>query len=302
MKNWLNNYFGFTKKEFNGLLVLFAFIIFFSAFPYVYSLFESNTEVKIEELNAIQKLTLVPDDKYKNYSSSAYEEETIVHSERKLFSFDPNLIDMLQWQVLGLSEKQAKSILNYRNKGGKFRKAEDLKKMYAINDKTYQRLLPYVKIETEKTGFSNREDKFLQQNAVKPIAKIIEINTADTTQMDEIKGVGVAFARRIVKYRERLGGFYKKEQLMEVYGLDSLKYAEIKDQITVDVYKIKKININKVTFEELKNFPYLRYKQINAILAYRKNHGDFKSIEDLLQVKILSAQDFNNLSPYLIFN
>ncbi|RZL31663.1 MAG: helix-hairpin-helix domain-containing protein, partial [Pedobacter sp.] len=130
---------------------------------------------------------------------------------------------------------------------------------------------------------------------------IIDINNADTLQLDEIKGVGAAFARRIANYRNKLGGFYKKEQLLEVFGLDTAKFLEIKDQVKIDASAIKKININTATFDDLKSHPYLKFKQINAIIQYRKQHGNFNKPEDLKNVLILSPQTIQNLTPYLTF-
>jgi competence protein ComEA len=111
----------------------------------------------------------------------------------------------------------------------------------------------------------------------------------------------MAFANRIVKYRARIGGFYKKEQLMEVFGLDSVKYTEIKDQIIVDVSKIKKININTVEIEDFKNHPYIRYKQVNALVQYRKQHGKYSNFADLNKVAILNQETIDRLAAYLEF-
>jgi competence ComEA-like helix-hairpin-helix protein len=130
---------------------------------------------------------------------------------------------------------------------------------------------------------------------------MVNINLADTAMLDEIRGVGPAFARRIVKYRDRLGGFYQKEQLMEVYGIDSLKFEEMKAQVLIDASAIVKININKADFEALKNHPYLKYKEINAIIQYRKQHGNYNNMDDLKKVLILSPKTLIALAPYLIF-
>jgi competence protein ComEA len=106
---------------------------------------------------------------------------------------------------------------------------------------------------------------------------------------------------RILTYRERLGGFVNKEQLLEVFGLDSLKYAEIKNQIRVDPVSVRKININTATVEQYKNHPYLRFKQINAIIQYRKQHGNYSNIADLAKVVVIPAETIARLAPYLTF-
>ncbi|RYY06976.1 MAG: helix-hairpin-helix domain-containing protein, partial [Sphingobacteriaceae bacterium] len=117
----------------------------------------------------------------------------------------------------------------------------------------------------------------------------------------EIKGIGPAFATRILKYRNRLGGFYRKAQLMEVYGLDSTKYEEISNQIEINAEAILKINLNTCDFDQLKQNPYLSFKQINAIIQYRKQHGSFKSSSDLKNIAILNDEVIRKLEPYLSY-
>lgn len=301
LKNWLNKYFGFTKGEYNALLTLLVILLFISVFPCFFSKTRLTPSIiTAKEQLAIEQLTLVQ----KEGRAHSYTLQNQIEDEEsknvQLFTFDPNTIDLAQWQKLGLSAKQAKAIVNYVNKGGKFYKPQDLQKMYTISPQKYQQLLPYVNI-TSVTSRFNQPNYTEKAIYAKKQPVIVEINTADTLQLDEIKGVGAAFARRIVKYREKLGGFYKKEQLLEVYGIDSLKYNEIKGQITLDPKAIAKIDINTAEFDDLKNNPYLKYKQINAIINYRKQHGKYNSIEDLKKVLILTPQNIINLTPYLIF-
>jgi DNA uptake protein ComE-like DNA-binding protein len=117
----------------------------------------------------------------------------------------------------------------------------------------------------------------------------------------EIKGIGPGFAVRILKYRERLGGFISLNQLREVYGLDSAKYDQIKPQIKLENNNIKQIEINKCTFDQLKGFPYLNYKLSNTIINYRKQHGNFKSAADLNKIAILNPEIIQKIAPYLKF-
>ncbi len=132
-------------------------------------------------------------------------------------------------------------------------------------------------------------------------SQIIEINTADSAKLTELRGIGPAFARRIIGYRQRLGGFYKKEQLKEVFGLDSMTYAALEPQIKVDALHIKKININAITFEELIQFPYLSYKQKNAVVRFREEHGDYESINDLGNIAIMDEATLHKVKPYFKF-
>lgn len=130
---------------------------------------------------------------------------------------------------------------------------------------------------------------------------VVELNTADTAQLTTLPGIGASFARRIVSYRNHLGGFYSKEQLKEVYGLDADKYAGLQAQIKVDASRIKKIPINKATFDDLKYFPYLSFKQMNAIIQFREQHGDYTSIVDMKNIAILNDEILRKIEPYLAF-
>lgn len=117
-----------------------------------------------------------------------------------------------------------------------------------------------------------------------------------------IKGIGGAFATRVLRYRERLGGFQHQTQLMEVYGLDSIKYNEIKDQISMSSIPLKVVNINTAVFNDLKSNPYLSsYKQIDAIIQYRKQHGNYAGPSDLNKVLILNQDVIDKMIPYLSF-
>ena len=304
MKNWLNNYFVFTKREYNGLLALLTLLLAATVFPFIHAKYESDKEnITINEQAILQKLSLINEEK--EYSSGHYfaakKDRIGIGNRYQLFDFDPNRIGIVQWQKLGLSTKQASAIINYVHKGGRFYKAEDLQKMYTITVQKYQELLPFVKFEEQ---LRSQHQQIFHQNRLavsKRESLIIELNNADTLALDKIRGIGAAFARRIFNYRERLGGFYRKEQLMEVYGLDSLKFEEIRDQIRIDESYLKKIDINSATFDELKRHPYLKYKHINAIIQYRTQHGKFNNIADLKKVAILTAENIEQLAPYLTF-
>ncbi|TSD66068.1 hypothetical protein FFF34_001315 [Inquilinus sp. KBS0705] len=130
---------------------------------------------------------------------------------------------------------------------------------------------------------------------------VVELNSADSAGLTRVVGIGPSFAKRIIYYRERLGGFVNKEQLKEVYGLDELKYNEIKDQLKVNPSRIRKVNINTITFDKLRLMPYLNYKQVNAIIEYRKQHGEYTNISDLQNIAIIDDGILRKIEPYLSF-
>jgi competence protein ComEA len=126
------------------------------------------------------------------------------------------------------------------------------------------------------------------------------INNADTTQLKQIRGIGSKLSARIVKYRDRLGGFYSLEQLREVYGLQ----PEVIDSLNKYTFVAKahtpaRINLNTATIDELRTHPYMTSNLARAIVAYREQHGRFESVEELKQIKIIKPEQYEKLKPYL---
>lgn len=299
MRIWLNKNFGVSKSEFNGLLFLVFIIIVIKATPIIYGYYRPLSNDGSNLLAQIQKITIT--DQVYAHTIRDRIENSNPKKTVKLFKFNPNTLDAQGWQTLGLSAKQAQSVMNYTAKGGKFYKAEDLQKMYTISPEMYKKILPYVNIPDQPINTSRKYAPFDKKEYAKKTLVIVDINKADSAQLDKIKGIGGTFALRIIKYRERLGGFYKKEQLLEVYGLDSNKYAEIKDQIEISNAPLKTININTATFDDLKRNPYLSYKQINAIIQYRKQHGNYANSSDLKKIIILNQEVIDKITPYISF-
>lgn len=127
----------------------------------------------------------------------------------------------------------------------------------------------------------------------------IEINSADTAMLQQLYGIGPAFAVRIVKYRNLLGGFTHKEQLLEVYGMDEERYNGFADYVTVDMSKVRKIDINSATVDQLKRHPYLDYYQARAIVDYRKQGNLIHSAEDLLKVNLIDNATLTKIDGYI---
>ena len=311
MRRLLSAYFSISKREFNGLLALVLLIVLIAAIPFAYHLVvPAENQGQLDK--AIRASSAVATNKDPNRKYTGQRVAAHRKPARQLFEFDPNSIGIEEWQKLGLSVRQSAAIIKYRTKGGKFRTPEDLQKMYTISDEMYERLLPYVRISSNylqraqtliKTypTHNGYKDRALPTDKDRALP-IIEVNNADSLALLEIKGIGPAFASRILKYRKRLGGFYKKEQLMEVFGLDSSRYQEIKNQISLDPDHLDKININTADIADFINHPYIRYKQVNALIQYRKQHGAYTSIADLSKVLILDAETISRLTPYLILS
>lgn len=288
MRKWLYTNFNFTRREVNGLLVLFFLLMVVSALPAIEEYVFPEAD---DRAAAMEDLVLIA--QHRAGSRLPARKEKALPGE--LFAFDPNLATAAVWERLGLTARQAGVMVKYKTKGGRFRTRDDLKKMFVISPEFYARVEPYVRISEPPAG-----PAWKKPQGILPV--IVSLNQADTLELARVRGIGPAFSRRIARYRERLGGFYKKEQLLEVYGMDSLRYQEIKDQFTLEGQQVIRLEINTVTFEELKNHPYLSYRQINALLQYRKQHGIYGNIADLKKVAALPPETVEKLAPYISFN
>jgi competence protein ComEA len=286
MKQHAKNYLSITKKEWNGMVVLIVLIALVLLSPYVYQFWHKDNTIDQTEFNhALAILSKARIDSTQNMLADSKIANPV------LFDFNPNNLPAEKWKQLGLSDRQIKIIKNYEAKGGHFYRNTDLQKIYGITPEDYKRLEPYIDIPQSGEYVSNK---------LKPGATV-EINSADSAKLTEVRGIGPSFAMRIIRYRDRLGGFYHKEQLMEVFGVDTAKYNEIDKQVTVAPSKVIKLKINSISLPSLQQFPYLNYKQVNAIIQYRAQHGNYNSINDLANVVILTPEVLRKIEPYLSF-
>lgn len=154
--------------------------------------------------------------------------------------------------------------------------------------------------ELKSPGNKTETSKIFTSTKLKPGATV-ELNTADSAQLTTVRGIGPSFAMRIIRYRYRLGGYYNKEQLKEVYGMDDTTYRKIKDQLTIDRGAITKININTISFASLRQLPYLDYKQASAVIEYRNQHGKYASMDDIRNIAIITPEIITKIEPYIIF-
>ncbi len=191
------------------------------------------------------------------------------------------------------------------SKGGHFYKPEDLQKIYGLHKDEYERLKPYVKIES-KTASSNEQFVSPRSNeGTQPAKKfatrysVIDINTADTSALISLPGIGSKLAARIVNFREKLGGFYSVDQVGETYGLPDSTFQKIKQYLKLDNASVKKININTATIDEMKAHPYIKYSLANPIVAYRNEHGAFSKIEDIRKIMAVTDEIYQKIAPYL---
>jgi competence protein ComEA len=287
LKSPVKNYLTLTKTEWNGLVVLVLLITAVIAAPYLYQRFHKYEPVNFQKFNvALAQLKRAG---VTGNSAIDEEKENDLAASLKLFAFNPNNLPANQWQKLGLTARQIRGIKNYEAKGGKFYSKADVKKMYTITPQDYKRLQPYINLP-------EKEDV----NKVAKPSIIVELNTVDSATLTTLNGIGPAFARRIVQYRRRLGGFHNKHQLQEIVGMDNMRYQDVQGQFTIDKRKVKRFNVNQIEFEDIKDFPYLNFKQMNAIIQYRKQHGNYELFGELGNIAILDKTDLKKIKPYVL--
>ncbi len=216
------------------------------------------------------------------------------------FYFDPNTASTRDWQRLGLRPKTIATIQKYIVKGGRFYKPADLQKIYGLPKHDAERLVPYVRILNDRPEAPLAKNTEVKQTRTFPTPGEIDVNQADTIGLKSLPGIGPAFARRIINFRNRLGGFYSIHQVSEVYGLPDSTFQKIKNRLIIGSPSIKKIDINNATADELKSHPYIRYSIANAIVNYREQHGPYADITDLQKILIVPDSVYQKLFPYLI--
>ncbi len=305
-KEWLYKLFYFNKQERNGVFVLCSIIIVLFIAKLSMPLWASNnSNVKLISFT----LSKTENVKTENTSfNSKYNiEEKNISVEH--FVFNPNTISVEEALKLGFPKKTASTLINYRIKGGKFFKPEDLKKIYGISASLYENLEPYILIpHTEKTKnhhfkpdtFYKKRNTYVKYEKKTFVKEPIDINTADSLAIVYLKGIGPAFTKRIIKYRTMLGGFHSINQLREVYGMTDSLFTAILPQITINKNAINKIPINAIDFNSLRKHPYFNYVSAQAIINFKFKHGKL-SEQDVRSLGVFAEEKLKMILPYLSY-
>ena len=326
-KIFVKDYLSFTKKDRVGVIVLLSLIFIVVLLPYIWPAKKTVQPDKAEldklisqtaQLTNKETVNAVNDGKDDPSAAPDYPpKKNYTNRKAEVFYFDPNTLNTDGWKRLGLRDKTAATIMNYISKGGRFRKPEDIGKIYGLFKDDYKRLLPYVKIENrpgyekkyadekverkfdnEKREYADDYKPYYPAKKTFPV-KSIEINNADTSALIALPGIGSKLATRIINFRDKLGGFYSVQQIAETYGLPDSTFNKIKGSLQCNNAAVHKLNINTADANTLKQHPYIRWNIANAIVQYRGQHGNFKSVEDLQQIAIITAEILKKIEPYL---
>lgn len=230
-------------------------------------------------------------------------------SEAQLFSFDPNEADSATLRRLGLPWWVARHVVRYRQRGGSFRYADDFEKIYGLDQADFQRLRPYIALPPRPAPTAARPPQLWMPDTVRADSlpprppklapgTLTELNSADTTRLQMIPGIGSAIARRIIAYREQLGGFYRLEQLAEI----NLDHTQLRSWLSIDERLIRRINLNRAGIERLRRHPYLNFYQARTLVEYRRTEGEIKSLKPFALSEDFTTADFERISHYVCFD
>ncbi len=326
MKNIASQY--FTKNERRSLLLLAGLVLGSVMLIYLIYYYDKPELYKMDDLLPKEILDTIAANEFieTNHHYVKFVPKKI--DQKKLRKFDPNTVSIDSLREMGIDKFASSNLEKYRKKG-KIKSKTQFFKIFGM--KKYEHFLDSL-IQLNSTGSTQKNFKpfnDLKANEYKtprqsytskdstaklklpvksyssniPIVKIkvVELNAADSFELESIKGIGAYLSARIVKYRNRLGGFYAVEQLEEVYGLRPESYMNINHLVKADADLIKKIKINNVDEISLAAHPYIGRKTAAILMRYKKQHGDFKSLDDLTKVKIFDEEDIEKLKWYISF-
>ena len=311
MRNPLKDFLFFSRGERRGILVLIASIALFFLSGYFYTLqhdrWELSEEEKREQTAALRE--------YDDFIRSVHEPTRHpLHNKRQYTAypekaavpvpvpFDPNRADSITLRRAGLPAWIARNILRYRSKGGKFRKTEDFRKVYGLTEEQYRTLAPYIYFTAEdsvrETASLYRLPQAGKDSIYKyPAGTVLDLNRADTAELKRIPGIGSGTARLIAGYRQRLGGFYRIEQLQDIH----LDYQRLQEWFTVAPSEVRRINLNRAGTERLRHHPYINFYQAKAFTEYRKKRGKLHSLKPFALYEEFTEADLERIGHYVCF-
>jgi competence ComEA-like helix-hairpin-helix protein len=314
----IREYLTFTRKERLGVLFLLAVIILLFILPYFFRAQPGEQDPKTYEnvKEGLKKFETNHADSVRNaedYRDHSTREPGLTLNKSKLkisgqlFFFDPNTLSADGWQKLGLTDHFAQTVGHFKSKGGHFYKPEDLKKIYGLHVEEFERLLPYIRINdiskaTVKQTFFNSVSGDESFRHISKALHYTNINQADSEQWSSLPGIGATLASRIVHFRERLGGFYTIDQVRETFGLPDSTFQKIKPVLLLNPGPLVQLDLNNTSRDSLQVHPYIRWRLAKAITEYRKQHGQFHSVDDLMQIALLDSENFKRIKPYLTVN
>jgi len=299
----IQKYFGISRAEANGIIVLIILLIVLVISPLLYRRYATggyqNYEKDLALLDSLSGILWTSAESILSGASPV---------DSYLIPFDPNEVTFSQMIRMGFDTILARRIISYRNRGGIFHESPDLMKIYDFPETLYNQINHLIRIPENENTFSGHEETEMIDSGIKNQIKQewillrFDLNEADTAQLISVKGIGPVFSRRIIKYRDLLGGYVSTEQLREVYGLRDETLLYLKECVFVDsLFEPEKIRLNFSTWEELVKHPYIHSELANRILNIRSMDGPYLDANDFIRRLDLPDSLRINLIPYCEF-
>jgi competence protein ComEA len=272
-------WFAFFKSEHTGAALLLFIAFGLAAIPRIYDSYKIPTKPNLQYDTAAVSRLLEIEEHYKDSifgRGKAYKKSFYWGSKKQLIS-------------MGFSETAAERIENARKRGKKFESIADLAKETGMDSIQLSKIV-------HPNYFQPKKD-YAKKNS----GLIIELNNTDTNELQSLPGIGSKTALRIINYRNKLGGFYSKEQLMEIWFIDTVKIRSQFSQFTVDPNSVRRLKVNELPEIQLSQHPYLSKVQSKIIIAYTKQNGPLTEAK-FLQMKGFTKKESLRLIPYLDFD
>jgi competence ComEA-like helix-hairpin-helix protein len=314
-KDWL----AFTRKEQYGIIFLAVLIVMLVILRFLMVLIW-----KPPEINIISDVSQYIEFENKTGNLSGSEGKQLRNENSYHFKpFDPNHVTVTELDRMGLPHYVIINWIKYLESGGSFSDPDDIGKIYGLDSLLAQQLSHFVCF-TGQTEQKNLYPKYEPADSASPASEIsfpyfddkeennasthlpvntyvIEINSATASDFKQLNGIGDVLSKRIISYRELLGGFCRKEQICEVYGISKELYENIRHYLIVNKPPYRKMNINRASVSCLRKHPYLNFYQARDIVEYRKRNGNITSARELKRIESIDEQTFEKIVPYFKF-
>lgn len=311
-------YFRHHREERNGTIAILAILIIVVLASQAYYIWYKPPVKDPSEFSALM-------DSLKQLASAEEESERSADkTTSEMFLFDPNALSDSGYIALGFSEKEIKTLRNYQKAGAEFHVKTDFRKLFFVDEDRYNDLEPFIdlpenypekateqKSDYYKTEYAPKDHSrkrdtikwsdttFVENYEYKPYT--CDLNLADTTELKKLPYIGSFYAREIIRYRDELGGYHSLAQLLELYKMTPETIDKFAEKVTIDNTKIKKINVNSATAQELSAHPYVNFALANKIVSKRETEKSFKNLDQLCATGLVNAELCLKLAPYLSF-
>ncbi len=323
LQHWLRDYFGFSRRETNGFWVLSVLLVIILIAPLSYPFFNTLHKIQSKENQHLDSLLAALPQSERLPRQAVAKPDEVQQKNVQLSYFDPNTVSYEALLNLGFAPRVANNLIKYRSKGAKFYKASQIERIYGMDKAFFERISPYMqfpqryaskdspssykknKYEADKFEEKNNKDKTNSQRRVytSPRIEVFDLNQADANTLKQVRGIGEVLSARIVAYREKLGGFVSIVQLSEVYGLAPEAIEELKKYAQLSTNTaVRKLAINQLDVNSLAQHPYLDKRKAQTLVNYRTQHGKFKNLDALKNIKSLRPEFIGKLAPYLSFD